>query len=105
LTKKAKLRVEKKKKIRRRTPHSRQPAAKSPHTKAQRRRVCVSATVLRNQKKSIRSSIKQKEVKLKHKENSNFTTLCIEYFVTSKAKRRLLYIEKQVFKVLINKIL
>jgi hypothetical protein len=34
------------------TPHLRQPTAKSPRTKAQQRRVCVSATVLRNQKKA-----------------------------------------------------
>jgi hypothetical protein len=42
--KKNKLRVEKKKK-RRRTPYLRQPTVKSPHIKAQRRRICVSATV------------------------------------------------------------
>jgi hypothetical protein len=68
LTKKAQSDVDKKKKKEKkrqpRTPYLRQPAAKSPHTKAQRRRVCVSTTVLGNQKKS-RSSFKRKEVQKK----------------------------------------
>jgi hypothetical protein len=55
LTKKnAQLRVEeknKKNKTLQRTQHCRQPAAKSPHTKAQRRRVCGSANVLRHKKR------------------------------------------------------
>jgi hypothetical protein len=45
------------------TPYLRQPAAKSPHTKAQRRRVCVSTTVPRNQKKKPREINEQKEAK------------------------------------------
>jgi hypothetical protein len=55
LTKKAELDVDRKKeknKDSHRTPYLRQPTAKSPRTKAQRRRVCVSTTVLRNQKKA-----------------------------------------------------
>jgi hypothetical protein len=50
------VRLQKNKKTHRRTPHSRQPAAKSPHTKAQRRRVGVAKA------KKNRSSIKRKEV-------------------------------------------
>jgi hypothetical protein len=38
------------------TPCSRQPAAKSPRTKAQRRRVCVNTTVSSNQKKEKRTN-------------------------------------------------
>ena len=43
--------IKKNKKRKRGTPCSRQPAAKSPRTKAQRRRVCVNTSVLRHQKK------------------------------------------------------
>jgi hypothetical protein len=43
---KKKKKKKKKKKRLHRTPYLRQPAAKSLHTKAQRRRVCVSTTVL-----------------------------------------------------------
>jgi hypothetical protein len=45
------------------TPHPRQPAAKA-NTQSSMRRVCGGATVPCNQKKSLRSSIKRKEVKL-----------------------------------------
>jgi hypothetical protein len=58
LTKNAQLRVDRKKikkKIRRRTPYSRQPPPKSPHTKPQQAAVCVSTTVRRNERKKTRS--------------------------------------------------
>jgi hypothetical protein len=66
LKKNAQLRVEEKKEKKRgvrRTPYLRQPTAKSPRTKAQLRRVCVSTTVLRNQKKA--SEAKYRKVKIK----------------------------------------
>jgi hypothetical protein len=91
--------IKKNKKSHHGTPCSRQPAAKSPHTKAQRRRVCVNTTVRCNEKKipffglTNRDEFKEKDgIKIYYSK------------LVAKERNKLLFLQFIVFQKVIRRI-